>query len=191
MRSFVNCLIVFALLGTSIVMQGCRNTFPNSASDKTPPVFSQAEVRLEGSKINYETGTIDLTKREVTVYHLDSAVTIRIIASANDSESGIASIAIESSLYWECSGGHRSPVVGKVINQPLDFKAAEAPQYNKKIIKIDAIANPIAQMGCKVSKQGDGPMNVHGIVRVVATNGKGLKSVSQKFIFDYANLGAY
>jgi hypothetical protein len=190
MKKLENYVIVVVLLGCSFIQKSCKNSFPNSASDTTPPVFTQVLVRLEAPTPPNPRGEFDISTQDVNKSQLDSDLTIRLIALAADEESGITSIVVESNLTWQCSDGHNSSIIGIVENKPLAFSSITQPSTAVTPVQINAFVMPVAQMGCSIGPNGKGPVNIRGFVRVIATNGKGLKTISKTFIFDYKDIGS-
>jgi hypothetical protein len=191
MRLFEKYLIVVAIFGSSFMLSGCSNSFQQSASDDTPPVFTKLQVQLFSSKKSRPLEVINLINADLKHTQLDSAISLQIIASARDAESGISTITIESDLSYECSLGHTSATVGRRTNHPISFLGYTEPPALMKSKKLEAVVKPFTQIDCEIGPMGKGPMSVYGIFKLVATNGKGLKTYSKTFSFSYSDFGSY
>jgi hypothetical protein len=174
-----------------LAVTGCPPPPPPSATaDMTPPVFEQVLIRLESATPPNPRGEFDVASQDVIKGSLAKDLTIRVIALAGDTESGIRSITLESKLEWQCAFGRGSELIGIFTTNSLTFSPAiSPPTAPMQPLQINVSADPISQTGCDMSMPGKGPVNVRGFVRAVAINGSGRKTTSKTFIFDYKDVG--
>jgi len=180
---------VFLLL----VVAGCHTSpLTNPTGDTTPPVFVQGgvTVQLEAPTPPNPQGAFDITSQDASpAGKLASSLHIRVKAVAGDIESGIKDISTVSNLSWQCSSGSHSPTIGVPQVNTTMFTPGDKPASPATPWAINVVADPIATTGCSTAKNGWGPVNIEGFVRVIATNGVGLTVTSKTFIFDYKDVG--
>jgi hypothetical protein len=174
------------------MLTGCPPTPPGPGPDTTPPSFTGAVVRVESPTPPVVRGEFDIRTADVNRSQLAPEITLRIIASAGDPQSGISRITVTSELRFRCAFGRGSQTIGVLEQVPLVLTPAITPPAAPlNILGIDAVANPVAQTGCDMSSPGKGPVDISGFIRVTATNGATPPAtvVSKTFLFDYADIG--
>lgn len=171
-----------------LLLTGCPAPAPNGP-DSTAPEFLAVVVRLEASSPPIR-GEFDIRSADVKKSNLGSDLSIRLIATAGDAESGIRSITTTSAIEWQCSLGRGSEVIGSVTTSPLPFGPNATASPPTSPAQLNVVADPIPTLGCSTPRPGWGPVNIDGFVRVTATNGVGLTVTSNTFFFEYADVGS-
>lgn len=174
------------LLGCVLLLPGCPRP---SGPDNTDPQLLEVLVRLEAPTPPNPRGEFNITSADVTRTGIASDQVVRVTATAGDSESGIRNIVTVSELRWRCAFGRGSEIIGTPQTAPLTFTGSTAPPNPVTPFQINLVANPISQTGCSTASPGDGPVDIGGFVRVIATNGAGRSVTSKTFVFDYADVG--
>ena len=135
--------------------------------------------RFERENQPNPTGELDITTGDISrTISSTGAFRIRIIATAGDPESKIKSIAIDdSSLSWRCGGNSNTQT------EALTFSPTITPPTSPATpMQINIVATPSAQIRQSCNNI---PIQVHGHVRLVVTNGAGLQTKSGTFLFTY------
>lgn len=177
-----------AALSSLVLLAGCGG---GNGTDTTPPEFLEVLVRLEAPTPPNPRGEFNITSSDVSRVGIGAGLTIRVLATAGDSESGITGITIVSNVTWKCSLG-RSEIIGILESASLPFAPASPPSPPPNLWQINVVADPIAttlSTGCATSPPGHGPVLITGHVRVVATNGADQTDTSGTFVFEYVNIG--
>jgi hypothetical protein len=184
---------IVGLFGCVLLLAACPNGKPPAPGpDSTDPQLLEVLVRLEAPTPPNPRGEFNITSTDVTRQGIASDLTIRVIATAGDSESRIKSIVPVAELRWRCAFGKGSQTIGTPQTAALNFTPSSAPPSTPVTpFQLNAVANPIAATGCDTSKPGWGPVDIQGFVRVTATNGAtpARTATSKTFIFDYADVG--
>lgn len=176
----------------SSMLTGCPPTPPGPGPDTSPPAFTGVVVRVESPTPPVVRGEFDIRTADVNRSQLSRELTLRLIASAGDPQSGISGITVTGGLRFRCAYGRGSETLGVFQQVPLVLTPPITPPAAPlNILGIDVVANPVAQTGCAMSSPGDGPVDLDGFIRVTATNGATPPGtvVSKTFLFDYADIG--
>lgn len=183
-RRMVSCLLL------ACAVSGCPPRVPPpGTSDSTPPQLVEVLAEVVAPSPPNPRGSFNITSTDINKTQLPSDLSIRLVATAGDAESGIASITLQSELRWRCAFGAGSETIGTLQTAPLAFSPVTQPSAPITPFQINAVVNPIAQTGCNMSSPGKGPVDVAGFVRVTATNGVGVTVTSKTFLFEYADVG--
>ena len=172
----------------SCFLTACKTT---GGVDTTAPGLAEVLVRVESTTPPTVRGEFNITSADVNKTAISPSLTLRVIATAGDSESGIASAAVTSELRWRCAFGSGSPTIGIYETKPLVLTPAltQPSSPPPAVWQLNVAASPIAQTGCPTGQVGHGPVDIDGFVRVSVTNGAGMTTTSRTFLFEYQNVG--
>ncbi len=191
------CLSVSTLCILAWLSAGCPP--PGGGNPPSPPSLI-AVVQLGTNPADTTQGGIDLNLADVSRSGFPSGLKIRLIATALDNASGIASLTLDlgpdelakSKLGWQCAIRRGSEIIGTPEEAPLAFSPPIPDgSGNQPSKRIDSVLDPIAMIADCPMGNGGGPVNIRGHFRVVATNGVGLVTKSKTFIFDYNDIGSH
>lgn len=182
--------VILFLLG--LTLSGCRHTRPdNPSADTSPPGFLNVDIKLEnrdGQPLP-DTGGISILTSDVT-RQISRLHNIRIIATANDSQSRITNLALATAqandgqgvlkdynLSWRC-GGSGGETLGILELASMTTTPAIALPGPQEPAQLNVTVDPVGQAGCSTGL-------LDGFIRVVATNGAGQTVQSRTFHFEF------
>lgn len=185
-----SCVAIAIAAGSLIA--GCPEPVPPPSSDNTPPGFLSVNVSLETGTAPGATtvavGPIDLAAAgsDITRSGLATTIgTVRVVATAGDSESGISSLTINGTAQTHC-GSQPGLSTSARIEEPLSFTPIFTPTTPPSTpATLTAVATAIAQSGCPVpAPAGFSRSSVRGFFTVTATS-LGGSTTTKRFTFIY------